>query len=280
MRGDFEIRGGGKVTRADNLITAEGRDSLLNALINNDPPGWTYLAVGLGTSAPGSAQTTLDNEIFRDRISGGWIPQDGTARLVTVINAYCANGPWGEVGIFSAAENRTVLNPCEGTAGWSSNGVLTQETGTVHWGQASLRTQMTPAGTLAFLIDSGGPMGTAHGTADYLQFWYRTTDVSVGTLTVRWGDDASNYYQWDWAVPDTGWNLFATQVASGSQVGTPGTVNDYFRITHGSVGSAFYEYLDHISVYGTVGTMMTRGTVSHEKDWNTVTNVYYSIKIP
>lgn len=268
---------------ACNVVTTLGRDSLITAIASDTAPDWTYIAVGQGTTIPASADSYLYEEIYRDAISSAWSPQIGTVRLLLVVPPQSGNGDWFEVGIFDQADRRVSVSTAEGTAGWSSDGTLSQETSTVHQGAASIKCLMTSSGTLPFQNTTLSPVYGSHsfGTVDYLQFWYRSS-VDPGTLTVRLGTDASNYYVWGW-VPGTAtgvYSLFHEQFTAGTAVGTPvlGSVA-YFRITHPAVGSSLNEYLDYVSLFGTAGVLMARGTVSATKAYNTVRNVYYSVKI-
>lgn len=279
--GVFEIRdNNGKIyQKTRNLITTEGQNSIVTFLRDQTAPDWLYVAVGAGTTAPASADTVLVEELCRKAATGIYSPNPGTVRFVAVFTVGEANGDWNELGIFNEAAIRQSLHSCETTTNWSSDGSLSQETSEVQSGAASLQCTMTAAGTIAFQ-NSNLTYGTVDwGTADYFQFWHYV-DSDIGTATVRLGSDASNYYEWSWVPGGTGsWKHFHETLDSASETGTPGTALDYFRMTHGSVGSGFDQYLDELSLFRENGTLYARGTVDATKAFNTVRNVYYSIKV-
>lgn len=285
--GQFVIVSDKKAILACNLITTAGRDSLINVMADNSGPNWDYVAVGAGTAASGSADTALAEEFYRVAVGGRYTPNPGTIRLVGIFSPYVAAGDWGEVGIFDSDMNRTVTSECQGTSGWTSGGALTQELTTVIQGQASLRTAMGSTATLAYLYNAAGA-GNTHtdfGTASCLQFWYRSS-ANPGTLTVQVGRSSSHYYQFAWApgTVDTWHHFHKTFSQASGTVGTPssGTLMqmNHFKITHPTVAEAlYYEYLDYISVHTDAGTLLARGTISLTKSWNTVVNVYYSVKV-
>lgn len=272
-----------KAILACNVVTINGRDSLITAIAANTDPDWLYIGVGQGTTLPASADTYLYKEIYRDEVSSAWSPQVGTVRLLLVAPPQSGNGDWYEVGIYDQTDRRVSVSTAEGTTGWASDGTLSQETSIVHQGAASIKCQMISSGTLPFRNTTLSPNYGSHsfGTADYLQFWYRSSE-DPGLLTVRLGSDASNYYVWGW-TPGTAtgvYSLFHEQFDAGTAVGTPvlGSVT-YFRVTHPAVGTGFNEYLDYVSMFGTAGVLLARGTISATKAYNTVRNVYYSVKI-
>ena len=285
MKGQLEIKELGIL--AQNLITSAGMEAIANGIAFNQAPGFAYIAVGLGTTAPGSSQTALVQEIYREQVNAGWCPNPGTVRLVAVFGPTVANGDWREFGIFDSEARRVTVSTCEGTAGWSSDGTLTQETTNVQQGEASLRAQMTSSGTIAFSSTSlsVSPGTVTIGTADYLQFWYYTTH-DIGTLTVEFGQSPSSRFRWTWAPGTTNaWACFHQQFASASvkpsnyASWTLSSSDSYFRITHSAQGTVFDEYLDWISCFGTAGNMLARGTISATKQHGHVYNLYYSLKM-
>jgi len=266
---------------AKNLITSAGQESLITALTSGSANPWSYIAVGLGTSAPGSAQTALDEEIYRIRVGAIWSPNPGTAKLIGVFIQGVATGHWREFGIFNDEHARHSLHTCESAGDWSSDGSLFQETTIVNQGGASLGCNMTSTGTIAFQttnLDTDSATYT-FGTADYLQFWYYTTH-DVGTITVQFGADSSDCFEFDW-VPGTvnAWVHFHQQLGTERGSWTFGTADNYFRITHSAQGTTFSEYLDWLSLFQENGTMLARGTVDAEKGYNEIWNMYYTIKV-
>lgn len=273
-----------KAVLASNIITTLGADSLTDSFVDDASADWTYMSVGLGTNAPGSADTKMYKEIYRLPITGRYEVTSRKMRLVGVFGAQVACGDWTEIGVFDRSEVRSVLSSCSGTASFLSDGSVTQETSAVHEGVASIRTQMDTSGTLAFRY-SGGSTATHTQFASastYLQFWYRSS-LDPGTLTVKAGTSASDYYQWSWAPGTTGvYSLFHQAFSSGSATGVPVIGSTFpfkwFEITHPSgVGATYYEYLDYISVYSDNGILMARGTISKSKSWNTTINAYYTL---
>jgi len=267
---------------AKNLITFEGQASLITALTSGTVNPWSYIAVGLGTSTPGSAQTALDEEIYRIQVDAIWSPNPGTAKLIGVFPAGVATGRWREFGIFDNEAARHSLHTCESAGDWTSDGSLFQETTIVNQGGASLGCTMNSTGTIAFSTTNlGTSSGTAYtyGTSDYLQFWYYTTH-NVGTLTIQFGASESDCFEfhWDPGTVNT-WVHFHQQLGTVRGPWTFGTTDSYFRITHSAQGTTFYEYLDWISLFQKNGTMLSRGTIDSEKGYNEVWNIYYTIRV-
>ncbi len=283
--GYFNIRESGKkAILASNIITTLGAQSLSNSIENETGPDWTYMAVGIGTNAPGSSDTKLVKEIHRVAIGGRYAVTTVRTRLVGIFNAYVAAGDWGEIGIFDQSVNRTIISSCDAISNFSSDGSLVQETVNVQEGVAAVQAQMSSTDTLAFrFVGTSSNVHTNFGTADtYLQFGHRSS-VDVGTLTVKVGPSSISYYQFSWAPGTTGvYSIFHQAFSSGSLVGTP-TPNSnqidlsWFEITHPTAVGTYDEYLDYISVYTDTGLLMARGTISKTKAWNTNINAYYSI---
>lgn len=265
--------------KASNIITSLGRETVVNSLINNEGPDWLYVAVGAGTTAPGSSDTILYEELSRKPVAGVYSPAPGTARFLGVFTSGEGNGPWNELGIFDSAATRQWLHECDTISGWTSDGTLVSETSIVQQGAASIQCQMTSTGDMPYTTGSLNYGTVSWGTADYLQFWHRT-EVDIGVGTVRLGDDSANYYQWTWE-PGTvnAWAHFHKTLGEASTAGTPTTALEYFRLTHSAMGTAFNQYLDGISLFQEGGVLVARGTVDATKSFNTVRNVYYSIKI-
>jgi hypothetical protein len=278
--GEFVVWRGTLGQSAHNLITTLGKDSLVNSMVTNEGSDWLYVAVGMGTTTPGSSDTALVNEIHRELVTARWNPISGQARLLSVMGPYYGNGHWGEIGIFDVAASRSIVSSCEGVTDWSSDGTLTSEATQVMEGLRSLRTQMESGDLLPFWWIPGTPSFTnlGFGTADVFQFWYRTSH-DTGELTVRLGLSASNYFQWLW-TPGTvdAWALFTGQFATASQVGTPTYEIAYFRLSHTTHVATYYEYIDWLSIFQKEGDLMARATLDFEKAWNEVINVYHTIQ--
>jgi len=283
MRGHFALESrsvSAKRYETDNVVTTKGRDSIISAIAQNISPGWSYIAVGVGTSTPGSAQTALDREIFRTPVVGGYVPNPGTARLLAVLDTGEGCGDLREIGVFNADARRVVLSSCDGTANWQSDGTLTAETTIVMEGAASLRAQMGTAGEVAFHGSLSPALGSVtFGTPDYLQFWYRT-EQDVGTVTVEVGDPTV-YYRFMWAPGTTdAWVLFHNQLGSATKVGSGSPSSwSYFKLYHSAIGTVFYEYLDWVSLFGKSGDLLARGTIDASKDHGEAYNLYYSFKL-
>jgi len=123
------------IRREKNLLVAAGLNFLAAMIIRensqtNDIP-W-HLALGSGTTAPDSTDTTLENETLRKEVSA----KTRTAnlmRLRTFFTAPEANGTHYEFGIFMAGtankDSGTLLNRITPTGGISktSSQVLTIE---------------------------------------------------------------------------------------------------------------------------------------------------------
>lgn len=273
---------GKKAVLAHNIITTLGRDSIVDAITSGTGPAWGYIGIGADATSPASANAALGTEIYREALSSAWAPGPGTARLLVVVGPYVGNGDWREVGIFDSDEKRVELSTAESTTNWTSDGALSQETSVVHQGQASIRCQMTADGTVPFTNSSLTPAygALSFGTADYVQFWYRNS-VDPGQLTIRVGTDPSNFYYWQWSPSaQNEFELVHLLFDDAIPTGSPSRATiAFFYIVHNAVGSTLDEYLDHVSLFGTAGAMMTRGTVSLTKAYNSVRNVYYTVKI-
>lgn len=272
----------GEYIEVENTVTNEGRDSLTNALIRDDAPGWSYIAVGSGDTAPTVTDTEMEEELCRRITTGVYSPADGVARYLCVFSPHQGNGAWNELGIFDSAEIREWLSQAETITGWSSDGTLTQETSIVQQGAASIKCTMGggASGDEAYLTSAlTSPIDELEEilVTDIFQFWYRT-DTDTGTLTVRLGSDASNYYQWTWTPGVTDeWAHFHETFNDASEVGSPDDLT-YFRLSRTDPTTSI-EYLDGLSVFRENGVLMARGAVSATKVHNTVRNVYYSVKV-
>ncbi len=272
----------GEFVEIDNVITNEGRDSLSNAMIRDSGPGWTHMAVGSGDTAPTVNDAAMEEELCRRPVTGVYSPATGVARYLGVFSSKQGNGAWNELGIFDSEEIREWLSQCETITGWTSDGTLSQETSVVHQAAASIKCTMSSgsSGDIAFstttLTNPTDEIGSIL-TTDVFQFWYRTT-VDTGTLTVRLGTDSSNYYQWTWTPGVINeWAHFHEIFDDASETGSPGDLA-YFRLTRNDPTTSV-EYLDGLSVFRENGVLMARGAISATKEYNTVRNVYYSVRV-
>jgi len=283
--GKFIIQGDdNKYEVVNNIITNEGRDSLTNALLTDSAPGWGYIAVGSGTSTPTVNDTELGIELCRRATTGVHSPSAGIARYLCVFTPREGNGLWREIAIFDSPEIREYLSQCDTITGWTSDGTLTSEPTIVQQSAASIKCTMAggTSGDIAYetsaLTDPIPELESILQT-DFFQFWYRT-NVDTGTLTVRLGVDSSNYYQWTWTPGVTDeWAHFHNTFDNASVTGTPtGAPLTYFRLSRTDPSNSI-EYLDGLSIFRENGTMMARGAVDATKVYNTVRNVYYSIRL-
>lgn len=285
MRGDFSIEPLG--VTCSNLITSAGLASLLQAVARNQPPGWQYIAVGVGSSPPGSAQTALDCEIHREPVCGGLVLED-YAKLTSIFGPFVGNGHWREVAVFDSDIHRLALSTCETVQGWSSDGTLVVSTSVVQQGGAALRCQAGPTTVTPFTSGSIAPeealvpfSNRETPLADaYFQFWYRTS-AQVGTVSVSYGSGPDDCFTWDFIVPSTDeWHVFTVNLGTSSYLGDPWTSRGwtYFKLKHKPLGQFFDEYLDYLSLFIPTGVMLCRGTLDVNKVWNTAVNVFYRLR--
>ena len=128
-----------------------------------------------------------------------------------------------------------ILNTCDVVTGWTGNADTSFSVNTVtkKKGVASLQVTKTGISTnLALATITVTPISFVDKEFSiwiYFKDASMLTKLAVSALSVRFGTDASNYYQWD--VPksalNTGWNLITHKVIAGasSTVGTPTPTN-------------------------------------------------------
>lgn len=96
---------------ATMTITDTGRNLCTSATKNTDTLYIKYIAIGTGNSTPSSAQTKLDNEVFRKAITSYTIGSTGQIYINVYIAPTEAVGVViAEVGVFGGTSAKSNLN--------------------------------------------------------------------------------------------------------------------------------------------------------------------------
>lgn len=92
-----------------NLVVSGGLNLIRDLLDGDSVAGLTHFAVGTGTTAVASSQTTLGNQVFRDTVT-----QRTSNAQQLVVSYYLASGSansstLSEAGLFNAASGGTMF---------------------------------------------------------------------------------------------------------------------------------------------------------------------------
>jgi hypothetical protein len=294
MRGVFRISDidGKRAILVENLVTRGGRDSYIEGITVDTAPQWNYMGIGFGTTAPASADYYLETEIGRYALTsrygefsmGAGTAWYGTVHMKAIVPADDIAGNWKEIGIYDIAANRQVLYECDAVGDFTSDGSLSIDSSIRRDGPYALKCNQIMGGEIAFNV-AGDTINAVYpqdriGTAGYLQFWYRT-NLLVTNPRVRFGIDSNNYYV---LVPVIGpvdtWTYFNQQIGDGTTVGNPGTAVSswrYFRFKHDNMLQTSIQWLDRISLYMPMGTLMARATIDYTKNIGTPALISYAL---
>lgn len=161
------------------ILTNKGKLIVLNRTFKATPDYATptLYKVGIGTTTPVIADTDLGNPI----------PHDSTE----------------------------LVDACDVTTGWVDSADMTLSVNSTTYKENLLALNLTKDGTGAALASTTKPTTSLDFTSKDLTIWIYVADATVyaqlattDCLTIRFGSDASNYYQWtkDKADLAVGWN--------------------------------------------------------------------------
>ncbi len=93
-----------------NLVVAAGKSFITNRMSANTVNVMSHMAVGTGSTAAGSSDTTLGTESARVALSvAGGTPSSNTITYTATFPAGTGTGALTEAGIFNAASTGTML---------------------------------------------------------------------------------------------------------------------------------------------------------------------------
>ncbi len=181
-------------------------------------------------------------------------------------------------GSNSFVANGISTHNCDATTSWTTgaNIALTLDTTDYREGTgAILATASASAGTVIYDHAALAKNLSAYATTDYLQFWLAlSAKATCGAVTVKLGNDASNYWYWTWAVADLTdygatlvWNWFSKRPADATgSVGSPvmsSTINYFDVATANAPAAADTFRLDNIRMFRQAGNLWARAEPSN-----------------
>ena len=93
----------------DNLITLNGKNFIVNRIINNGLNYLDYLAIGDGSGTHDNSSTSLFNEIFRKQVTTKSSPGNKAVLIIDVLGDE-AIGSWTELGLVNEDTGGTLTN--------------------------------------------------------------------------------------------------------------------------------------------------------------------------
>jgi hypothetical protein len=177
-----------------SIITNSGKKIIINRSYKASPDYTvpSLFKVGIDNSTPSVTDTDLDNPV----------PMDSTE----------------------------AVDDCEATTGWTDSADMTAATSTTRVKEGTYSLSLAKDNTGSATYSTAKTTTSLDFTSKTLFVWLYITDVTdlvaTGTdaVTIRFGSDASNYYQmgWDISVLAAGWNmLYFTSASADSTTGTP-----------------------------------------------------------
>jgi hypothetical protein len=204
------------------ILTNNARKICLNRTFKASPDytAPSRFRVGVGTTTPTSADTSL----------GQRIPITGTE----------------------------TIDSMDATTGWSPNADCTLATDAVTKKEGTAALRFTKTGTASANANASKTTTNLNFTSKDLWCWIYVDDAATlakfavsNCLTLRYGSDATNYYQWQKNASffSTGWNLIGPlNTGNATTVLSPDTANsDYALIQFTSVASSDDDYSKAVS---------------------------------
>lgn len=160
-----------------------------------------------------------------------------------------------------------VIDTCEATTGWTANSTastLTEDNVNFASGSGSLSFNVTTGtGSISKTLSSQLDMSAQLNQASLFYYLYLPTGTALTSTTIRWGSDASNYYQRTMTVTNegnafaTGWNLIRADWLGATVVGSPVvTAIDYVDIivvvTSNQTGIKVDNIVSNMGLYRTI----------------------------
>jgi len=235
---------------------------------------FTHGAVGTDSTTPASTDSQLGGEVFRDAIDDFDSAAESAITASLQIATTEANGnSIAEGGWFSA--DILVVDNCD-TADWTDNADMTTSLNTNEYVENEAALNITKDGTASATASTSKTTTSRDFTSKTLSIWIYVVDSAAlnkmatsNCLTIRFGSDASNYYEWtkDKADLSVGWNyVTGLTSATASTTGSPViTACDYTYVALTATGSAITWsagdfIMDDIKLLQ--GTMYARNTLT------------------
>lgn len=197
---------------AEAVLTNNGRKILLDRFANTSPTRsiLSQFKVGIGTTTPSVTDTDVETPV----------PLTGTESV----------------------------DDCEATTGWTDSADMTVSLNTTTFKEADGSLNLTKDGTGSASASTSKTTTSRDFTSKELELWYYVDDTTTldlhatsNCLTIRFGSDSSNYYQWtvDKASLSTGWNRISGLTSATATVVSSPTITacDYTFIQVTATGS-------------------------------------------
>lgn len=180
-------------------------------------------------------------KITNNGMNNAWKKVYGDAAGVTISKFSIGVGTTTPAAADTDAEkpfslSGTTVDLCEATTGWSAttDGSLTLNTTAQQYVEGSGALNLIKSGTANASVTFSKDTTSVDFTSKRIQFMFYvadTTKLAATGVSIRFGSDASNYYQKDFATStlSNGWNyLYFTSATATSTTGTPSlTAMDY-----------------------------------------------------
>lgn len=234
---------------------------------------WTYIGAGEDTAPFDASDTELGLEVIRKA------PAEVDKSVANKITASLQigtgeanNNTIGECGTFNAAEEE--VDNCD-TADWTDSADMTTSLNESEYKENTKALNLTKDAGASATASTYKTTTSVNFTSKNLSLWLYVKDATAraklatsSCLTIRFGSDSSNYYQWAKDLTDlsVGWNLIKNLTSSNadSTTGSPTiTACDYTYVAltataAATTWSAGDFIMDDIKL--TSGTMWTRNT--------------------
>ena len=190
----------------------------------------TYAAVGEGTTAAAAADTEIELEVFRDAIDEFDTSVADTVTASLRIAATEANGnSTSEVGWLDAAA--LIVDSCD-AADWTDSADMTTSANNSEYKSGDISLNLTKDAGASATASASKSTTSRDFTSKSFSMWLYIVDAAAlaklaasSCLTIRFGSDSSNYYQWQKDAADlaVGWNLVKglTSANANSTTGSP-----------------------------------------------------------
>lgn len=236
-----------------------------------------YGAIGEDSTAADATDTELGKEVSRNAITAF----DKTSQVDKVT----ISAEWGtteangasvaEIGWLSASDD--LIEGCDAITGFTDSTDMTVSVNATEFKENDASLNLTKDGTSSTTASTSKTVTSINFTNKTLNLWLYIVDsttlnyfAATDGVTIRYGNDASNYYQWtkDRADLAVGWNFIGLLNGANAD-STTGTVTetamDYFYIAiettvSGDSWSAGDVIMDNI--FATAGTLYQRDTIT------------------
>lgn len=208
-----------------------------------------FMAVGNDTTTPAASDTVIGKEVFRDA------PDEvdtSVANAVTsslrIATTEANSNAIAVVGVISA--NDVQIDSCDVTTNWTDSADMTLSTNSNTYRENGIALNLTKDAGASATASTSKTTTSADFTSKTFSMWLYIVDATMlaklattDCLTIRFGSDASNYYQWTKDAADlaVGWNYITSLTSSNadSTTGSPSlTAMDYTYIGITATGAA------------------------------------------